>query len=134
MQNKSESKTAYSIVIATVLLVVKLGAAGSLKWKFESDRAACLMNQRNIQQATRSYQGINGLSEGAPLDRAWILREVFNGIDPCCPSGSVYTWSPTVPAVGTPAAPCPHGKHEFDPGTDHGLVGGDEDTATSHPT
>jgi len=117
MQTASESKTSYPIIIATVLLFVMLSVAGWLKWRFESDRAACLMNQRNIQQAMRSYQGINGLSEGAPLDRAWIVSEVFNGIEPCCPSGSIYTWSPSVPAIGTLVAPCPHGKHEFDPGT-----------------
>lgn len=116
MYTESESRTPSPIIIATVLLVVVLGAAGGLKWKMGSDRAGCQMNQRNIQQAMRAHQGMNNLMEGSPLDRATLVREYFDGREPQCPCGGSYTWSPTVPGIGTLAAPCPRRNHEFDPG------------------
>lgn len=116
MHSEPESKTSYPIIIATILLVVLVGAAGWLKWKTGCDRAACQMNQRNIQQAMRAHQSMNGLLVGRPLDRATVVHKFFGGREPSCPGGGAYAWSPTVPGLGVLTAPCPCGKHEFDPG------------------
>ena len=41
---------------------------GARAWKKGSDRAACIMTIRNVQQAVRGYQGINNLANGKPIN------------------------------------------------------------------
>lgn len=84
---------------------------GARAWKKGSDRAACIMNTRNTQQAVRAYENMNGLKPGDPLPLSEIfgedkfLREVH------CPLGGTYTFSKTIPKVGKLACTCSHPEH-----------------------
>jgi hypothetical protein len=80
------------------------------RWREGSCRAGCIMNIRNIQQAVRSYQGMNGLRIGVPFSPSDIVGPgKFIEKMPTCPlDGSPYIWSKTIPKVGELAAKCPH--------------------------
>jgi hypothetical protein len=73
-----------------VLLALVLFA---LWWKRGSDRAACIINIRNVQQAVRGYSGMNNCQPTA--EQMW--KDIFTGprrfLDtPKCPSGGTYTF------------------------------------------
>jgi Domain of unknown function (DUF4190) len=96
------------ILLLTAISVLFIGARA---WKKGSDRAACIMNIRNVQQAVRGHQNINSLDVGTPLD----LNDIF-GPDgyleqPVCPLGGTYTFSNSIPAVGTVICKCSHADH-----------------------
>ncbi|WP_338690460.1 hypothetical protein [Haloferula helveola] len=59
-------------------------------WKRGSDRAGCIMNIRNVQQALRSYQGMNS-SELAPKEKL-VGPGLFIEVEPECPRGGTYSW------------------------------------------
>lgn len=97
------------LTIALSLLVVAVGLYFFLRWQRQSNRAACIMNQRNIQQSVRSYQGMNGEDIGAPINWSGIIGPgLFLEIRPTCPSHGTYTFSTHHPPVGTLAAECSH--------------------------
>ena len=86
---------------------------GARAWKNGSDRAACILNIRNVQQAVRAHQNINGLEFGAPLSMSDIFGEdKFLPREPRCPSGGIYTFSKTIPKIGKLACTCGHPEHE----------------------
>jgi hypothetical protein len=97
------------VVLGLLALSVAAGVPLGLKYKEASDRAGCIMNQRNIQQAIRGYSCTRGGLIGDPLDKSVIIPEFLS--EPHCPSGGTYIWSPTMPAVGTLAAHCSNPKH-----------------------
>ena len=104
-----------SLTAAWVALALLCVVLGGFKWKSGSDRAACILQMRNVQQASRSYCGMNGLNPGEALDRtAFIGPGRFIESEPRCPAGGNYTWSPN-PPVGTLVARCSHRKHQIDP-------------------
>jgi hypothetical protein len=97
-----------------ILAVLALCAAVSaLVWKKGSDRAGCIMNIRNAQQAVRGHQGMNNLSDGTSLN----LNDIFGPSgylpQPVCPAGGTYTFTNTIPAVGTGKlfCKCSHANH-----------------------
>ena len=49
-----------TVVIVVLLSLIAVVAIGSRAWRRSSDRAACVMNTRNCQVATRSYQNLYG--------------------------------------------------------------------------
>ena len=53
-----------SVVITILLTLVSVLFIGAQSWKRGSDRAACIVTQRNIQVAVRSYQNLYGYSPG----------------------------------------------------------------------
>ena len=67
---------------------------GVKAYKDGADKAACVMNQRNVQQAVRSYTNIKGVAPAAVTD---LVSAEFIGATPVCPSGGSYTF------VGAPA-------------------------------
>jgi len=74
-----------------------------------SDKAACIINQRNIQQAIRAYAGTHSLKIGDPIDWSKIIG-IGQYIErvPACPihGTGAYDYSLTIPPLGTLAAPC----------------------------
>ncbi|HEY1121562.1 MAG TPA: hypothetical protein VGE67_08170, partial [Haloferula sp.] len=85
---------------------------GARAWKKGSDRAACIMNTRNIQQAVRAYQNMNDLKAGTPLPLDKIIGPgAFVGAPPVCLGGS-YTFATTIPEVGTLACTCSNPDHK----------------------
>jgi type II secretory pathway pseudopilin PulG len=53
-----------SVVITILLTLVSVLFIGSQSWKRGSDRAACIVTQRNIQVAVHSFQNLYGYSSG----------------------------------------------------------------------
>ena len=85
---------------------------GARAWKKGSDRAACILNVRNIQQAIRGYQGMNSLNIGDPIPWDKIIGEgAFLKNWPICGAGGTYIYTKTVPAVGKLACECPVAEH-----------------------
>lgn len=105
-----------SLAAAGVTLALLCAVLGGFKWKSGSDRAACILQTRNIQQATRSFQGMNSLNTGDQLEMSDLIGPgKFIDSQPVCPAGGTYTWSKVHPAVGTLAIRCSHRKHQLDP-------------------
>ena len=67
------------------------------------------MNIRNVQQAMRTYQNINGYSPGRPLDWSEVIgKGRFMTTMPTCPKGGTYTFTKTIPQVGELGCRCSH--------------------------
>jgi hypothetical protein len=92
----------------TLIAMVVSGLLGFsfYAWRRGSDRAACILNQRNVQQAVRSYQGIKGLCIGDVIDWAEIIGpgKFLYRVD--CPGGGTYRFANRHPAIGTLAMEC----------------------------
>jgi hypothetical protein len=75
-------------------------------WRQGSDRAACILNQRNVQQAVRSHQGMRGRCIGDAIDWSEIIGpgKFLDRVD--CPGGGIYRFASKHPAVGTLAMEC----------------------------
>ena len=72
-------KKGLTLIELTVVIVVLLSLIGVLfvgagAWKRGADKSACIVNQRNYQQAVRSYANLNNLDEG---DTATSLVDVL---------------------------------------------------------
>jgi hypothetical protein len=105
-----------SLAAAWVTLALLIAVLGGYKWKAGSDRAACILQTRNVQQAVRSYCGMNGINSGDTFDRTGIIGPgKFIESEPVCPAGGTYTWSANTPLVGHLAIRCSHRKHQLDP-------------------
>ena len=82
-------------LLLMMTLSVPLWSSMGRDWRRGSDRAGCIMNIRNVQQAMRSYMGMNGHSPG---DRLPFTKETIVGPDnfieeePVCPAGGTYFW------------------------------------------
>jgi hypothetical protein len=85
---------------------------GARAWKKGSDRAACMIQTRNIQQAVRAYQTMNGLKPGAPVpwDQIFGPGKLLPARPSCLP-GTTYTYAKTFPAVGKLACTCSDPEH-----------------------
>ncbi len=95
-----------TVVIAVLLALVTVTMVGARAWKRGSDRAACLINMRNIQSSVRAYQNLYGYNPGTIpyaengtqsiadhlYDKGYIpenLHEMLEGSRPC-PGGGTY--------------------------------------------
>ena len=79
-----------------------------------TDKRFCIYNQRNLQQAVRSYANIEGLKPGDPLDWSKIIgpgSDRFIETKPVCPVHGDHLLSPVIPEPGTLAAPCKDPEH-----------------------
>ena len=83
------------------------------EWQKGSDRATCLINIRNVQQAIRGYQNLKHLKEGDPIPWNEIFGNGgYTGMDkPTCPVGGPYTFVTTIPKIGSLACKCSHTAH-----------------------
>jgi len=84
---------------------------GARAWKKGSDRAACIMNVRNVQQAVRSQENMSHLKPGAPIPWAKIAGPgALLSVMPTC-AGGTYTLEKSVPKLGTLACKCSNPDH-----------------------
>lgn len=113
-QNMKASKSGMTLLELTVVILVLLSLIsilfiGARAWKKGSDRAASILQIRNVQQAVRSYSNMNGKNPTdtvATLDAEIFGKGKFIETKPVNhPAGSAVKWSipaPTViPAIGT---------------------------------
>jgi type II secretory pathway pseudopilin PulG len=101
-----------TVVILVLLSLIAILFVGARAWKKGSDRAGCLMNIRNLQQAMRGDQNMrNSAPGGAGLLQANLIGA--NGYitnAPVCPTDkkTAYTLlaDGNYPALGTLYATC----------------------------
>ena len=106
-ENRSMSEMMVGLVMLLGCAVVaSLGYAALINWKRGSDRAGCLLNIRNVQQAVRGYQGIRGKALGDPIDWSEIIGPSKFMKKPVCRAGGVYQFKDGHPAVGVLAMEC----------------------------
>ncbi len=115
-QNVKASKSGMTLLELTVVILVLLSLIsilfiGARAWKKGSDRAASILQIRNVQQAVRSYSNMNGQNPGATV--AGLKAEIFGAgkfieNDPTLgthPAGSGTTYSiaadGVIPVIGT---------------------------------
>ena len=96
-----------TVVITVLLALVSIMFVGTRAWKRGSDRATCVLTQRNVQVATRSYQNLYGYNYGGRpyaergtqdivehlRNKGYIEDSVYKharGTTPCAAGGS-YT-------------------------------------------
>lgn len=92
-----------TVVILVLLSLIAILFVGARAWKKGSDRSACIMNIRNVQQAVRGHQNMTNTGDTTPA-AATIYG---TGADvylpaPTCPAGGTYTYAE--PATGPTAA------------------------------
>lgn len=95
-----------SVVIVVLLSLAALLMVGAHAWRRGSDRAACVINIRNVQTSVRSYQNLYGYNPGTMpyadkgtqsiaahlYDKGYItdrLNDALKG-DRECPGGGAY--------------------------------------------
>ncbi|MCW1884457.1 hypothetical protein OKA04_06920 [Luteolibacter flavescens] len=97
-----------TVVILVLLSLISILFVGARAWKKGSDRAANIMNIRNVQQAVRSYQNMNNKPVGftiattATTDGPIFGAGQFIEKVPTHPvSSGVYAFTGSIPTVGT---------------------------------
>ncbi len=96
-----------TVVILVLLSLISILFIGARAWKAGSDRAGCIINLRNAQQAVRSYQNMNAYPEGKTIN---MFTDIFGaggyGVETKCPAGGDYDHAGAIPPVGTLAMVC----------------------------
>ena len=101
-----------TVVILVLLSLIAILFIGARAWKRGSDRAGCLMNIRNLQQAMRGDQNMRNSAPGG----AGLLQTNIIGANgyitnaPTCPTDKTTTYTLTAdgnyPALGALYATC----------------------------
>jgi len=100
-----------TVVILVLLSLISILFIGARAWKKGADRAGCILNIRNFQQATRSYANIHQLNPGdacPALSGVIIGSGLFMEKAPTCPGAGSYsgTGALLIPAIGTVQLTC----------------------------
>ena len=101
-----------TVVILVLLSLISILFIGARAWKKGSDRAGCLMNIRNMQQAMRGDQNMRNSAPGGPglLQASIIGANAYITNAPRCPTDktTVYTLlaDGNYPALGGLYATC----------------------------
>ena len=96
-----------TVVILVLLSLISILFVGARAWKKGSDRAANIMNIRNVQQAVRAHANMQGLLVGDGLTSDKIFGNgTTDGYlkEPKPPSadiGTLYTYQTVVPTIGS---------------------------------
>jgi type II secretory pathway pseudopilin PulG len=108
-----------SLVIALLLGLIAVVFLGIGSYRKGSDRAKCRMQLAAAQKAIRSQANFQNLDIGATFTAAQAFGPgLALQSTPVCPSNGTYTWTGTIPPIGTPYGTC-----NFSDGTiDHVLT------------
>jgi type II secretory pathway pseudopilin PulG len=98
-----------TVVILVLLSLIVILFVGARAWKKGSDRAGCILNIRNVQQAMRGHANMNNIAVGAALTVATIYSDDGTAYlkTPKCPSalpadtGGYTAPTAVVPTFGT---------------------------------
>jgi len=91
-----------TVVILVLLSLISILFIGARAWKKGSDRAANILNIRNVQQAVRAHSNVRGLAIGTTLASTEIVGsgKYLNAVT--APNSDItYTYGSTIPAIGT---------------------------------
>ena len=101
-----------TVVILVLLSLISILFIGARAWKKGSDRAGCILNLRNIQQAVRGDQNMKNKAPGDTVAFADIIGATgYITKTPTCPSTNTaytYTDATKYPAIDTLYAKCPN--------------------------
>ena len=91
-----------TVVILVLLSLISILFVGARAWKKGSDRAANIMNLRNIQQAVRAEQNMKDLAVGGAVLNGTIIGAglYLESAAPPAAVGGAYTYLDAVPAFG----------------------------------
>jgi type II secretory pathway pseudopilin PulG len=97
-----------TVVILVLLSLISILFIGARAWKKGSDKAGCIMNIRNVQQAVRSWQNMNAknVSDTFVLTDDIVGSGLFVETTPVCPGAGTYGFVTAVPDVGTLVMTC----------------------------
>ncbi|GAA5131392.1 hypothetical protein JIN84_06670 [Luteolibacter yonseiensis] len=91
-----------TVVILVLLSLISILFIGARAWKKGSDRAANILNIRNVQQAVRAHVNVRGLAEAASLASTEIVGTGKYLNPPTPPNSDItYTYGTNVPGIGT---------------------------------
>ncbi len=91
-----------TVVILVLLSLISILFIGARAWKKGSDRAANILNIRNVQQAVRAHANVRALDIAATLASTEIVGsgKYLNSVT--APNTDIsYTYGAAVPAIGT---------------------------------
>ena len=91
-----------TVVILVLLSLISILFIGARAWKKGSDRAANILNIRNVQQAVRAHANVRNLNIGVGLADTEIIGsgKYLNSVT--SPNTDItYAYGTTVPAIGT---------------------------------
>jgi prepilin-type N-terminal cleavage/methylation domain-containing protein len=102
-----------TVVILVLLSLISILFIGARAWKKGSDRAGCILNIRNVQQAVRGDQN---MKNAVPGDTTLLAANIIGATGyipkvPKCPSTSTaytITAATVYPAEGSLYAVCPN--------------------------
>jgi prepilin-type N-terminal cleavage/methylation domain-containing protein len=100
-----------TVVILVLLSLISILFIGARAWKKGSDRAGCILNLRNIQQAVRGDQNMkNKTTADSPVaDDIMGTANAYLPKLPTCPAtGTAYTAGTNYPDVGVLWTTCPN--------------------------
>src|SRR6478672_2181453 len=93
-----------SLVIALLLGLIAVVFLGIGSYRKGADKAKCKMQLASVQKAVRSQANFQNLNIADPFvattDAFGPGKALEN--EPVCPSGTAYTWTGTIPAIGVP--------------------------------
>ena len=103
-----------TVVILVLLSFVAILFIGARAWRTGSDRAANILNIRNVQQAVRSHANLHGLSNGATLYSSDIVGagKYLNNVK-APNSDIVYAYCTVVPDIGNLYLTAIYSDHSF---------------------
>lgn len=93
-----------TVVILVLLSLISILFIGARAWKKGSDRAANILNIRNVQQAVRAHANVRGLDIGGACPYTDIVGtgKYLNSVTSPVPGVITYSTAGTVvPAMGT---------------------------------
>ena len=91
-----------TVVILVLLSLISILFIGARAWKKGSDRAANILNIRNVQQAVRAHANVRALNIADTLPSTEIVGtgKYLNSVT--APNTDItYTYGAAVPAIGT---------------------------------
>ncbi len=91
-----------TVVILVLLSLISILFIGARAWKKGSDRAANILNIRNVQQAVRAHSNVRGMNLGDALASTEIVGsgKYLNSVS--APNTDItYAYGTVIPAIGT---------------------------------
>jgi hypothetical protein len=102
-----------TVILCILLFLMAVLSVGARAWRGASDRSSCILNQRNLQVAMRSYQNFFGYECGGRprseygtqdiarhlLQRGYITQGLYDqakGSRPCAGGGTCVASPPDV--------------------------------------
>ena len=99
-----------TVVILVLLTLIAVLFIGANIYKKGADRAACILNIRNIHQAVRADQNLENRNSGDAIVGTILgvagSGAYFETVITCPSAGGAYTVATTYPPIGTVGAVC----------------------------